>query len=115
MVFEFGVFSEDGNDFIGSAGLNLIVRRRLLQLRRYWVRQSQQRKGVASACVAALSEFGFRELGLHRIEIVVAVGERCGRPKSRRRAGVCCEEQVANPRPARCGKRLLAGAGEEPG
>ena len=67
---------QDGNDFIGGAGLNLIVRRNFYCNLGYWVRQSQQRKGIASAsasaCVAALSEFGLRELGLLRIEIVVA-------------------------------------------
>jgi len=73
-AFEFGVFSEDGKDFIGGAGLNLIVRRNAYCNLGYWVRQSHQRKGVALACVAALSEFGFRELGLQGIEIVVAVG-----------------------------------------
>lgn len=73
-AFEFGVFARDGKDFLGGGGLNLIVRHHGYCNLGYWVRQSRQREGVASACVAALSAFGFRELGLQRIEIVVAVG-----------------------------------------
>ncbi|MBW8363385.1 MAG: GNAT family N-acetyltransferase [Rhizobium sp.] len=73
-AYEYGVFSKDGNEFLGGAGLNLIVRQHGYCNLGYWVRQSQQRRGVASACVAVLSEVGFRELKLHRIEIVVAVG-----------------------------------------
>lgn len=51
-----------------GVGLNLIVWRNAYCNLGHWVRQSQQRKGVASASGVALSEFGFRELGLHRMK-----------------------------------------------
>ncbi|NML15713.1 GNAT family N-acetyltransferase [Azohydromonas caseinilytica] len=73
-TFEFGVFATNGEHFLGSAGLNYIDWPNRCANLGYWVRQSRQRQGIATACVAALSEFGFRNLGLHRIEIVVAVG-----------------------------------------
>lgn len=37
----------------------------------YWVRQSRQQQGIAVAAAILLARFGFAELGLARIEIVV--------------------------------------------
>lgn len=71
---EFGVFSDGGRHFVGGAGLNQINTLHAICNLGYWVRQSQQRNGVAVACVGALSAWGFDALALHRIEIVVAVG-----------------------------------------
>lgn len=73
-AYEFGVFSEDGSEFIGGAGLNQINSKHAFCNLGYWVRQSRQRQGVATACVRSLSTYGFSTLKLHRIEIVVAVG-----------------------------------------
>jgi RimJ/RimL family protein N-acetyltransferase len=73
-AFEFGVFKKDGKHLVGGAGLSFIDWPNRCANLGYWVRQSLQGRGVASTCVTALSEFGFRKLALHRIEIVVAVG-----------------------------------------
>lgn len=71
---EFGVFSSDGRSFLGAAGLNQInIQHRFCNLG-YWVRQSAQRQGVALACVQALVDYAFSTLQLHRVEIVVALG-----------------------------------------
>jgi RimJ/RimL family protein N-acetyltransferase len=40
----------------------------------YWVRSSQIGRGLATAAVKLLAGFGFDELGLNRLEIVVAKG-----------------------------------------
>ena len=40
----------------------------------YWVRTSRTRQGVATAATRLLASFGLKELGLRRIEIVVATG-----------------------------------------
>lgn len=40
----------------------------------YWVRQSREGQGAASSVVRELARFGFEQLRLNRIEIVVAVG-----------------------------------------
>jgi ribosomal-protein-serine acetyltransferase len=73
-AFEFGIFCESSGEFIGGAGINEIRQQHKLCNLGYWVRQSRQRQGVASRCVQALSAYAFHELGLYRVEIVVAVG-----------------------------------------
>ncbi|WP_270697720.1 GNAT family N-acetyltransferase, partial [Aeromonas sp. QDB39] len=40
----------------------------------YWVRQSRQGQGIARQAVALLRDFGFQQLGLFRLEIVMGVG-----------------------------------------
>ncbi|OFA08367.1 GNAT family N-acetyltransferase [Duganella phyllosphaerae] len=73
-AFEFGIFDQQSGDFLGGAGLNDIrMLHRFCNLG-YWVRQSRQGQGVASRCVQALAAHAFGALDLHRVEIVVAVG-----------------------------------------
>jgi RimJ/RimL family protein N-acetyltransferase len=45
----------------------------------YWVRQSEQRKGIALEAVKAIAGFAFASLGLARVEIVAAVENRASR------------------------------------
>jgi RimJ/RimL family protein N-acetyltransferase len=73
-AFEFGIFDEQSGRFLGGAGLNDIRRVHQFCNLGYWVRQSAQGQGVASRCVPALAAHAFEVLGLHRVEIVVAVG-----------------------------------------
>jgi ribosomal-protein-serine acetyltransferase len=40
----------------------------------YWIRSSRTKQGFASEAAGLLAQFGFRQLGLIRIEILVAVG-----------------------------------------
>lgn len=75
-AFEYGMFCQDSGNFLGGAGLNEIRQQHKFCNLGYWVRQSRQRQGVASRCVQALSAHAFHQLGLHRVEIVVAVGNR---------------------------------------
>ena len=72
--FEFGIFAEDGEEFLGGAGLNQIdVQNNLCNLG-YWVRQSRQRQAIVTRSIRALTDYGFKTLGFRRIEIVVAAG-----------------------------------------
>ncbi len=48
------------------------------------MRASRQREGIATRAVRTMAEFGFAELGLMRIEIVVAEGNVSS-------AGVACK------------------------
>ena len=73
-AYEFGIFSEDGADFFGGAGLNQINRQHAICNLGYWVRTSMQRRQIATRCVQVLSQHAFDTLALHRVEIVVAVG-----------------------------------------
>lgn len=73
-AYEFGIFSEDGAEFLGGAGLSQLNKQHAICNLGYWVRTSKQRQQVASRCVQVLSRYAFDTLALHRVEIVVAVG-----------------------------------------
>jgi RimJ/RimL family protein N-acetyltransferase len=73
-AFELALVSKEDGRLIGGAGLNQFnVRNNFCNLG-YWVRQSWQRRGAASASARALANFGFAHLLLSRIEIVVQDG-----------------------------------------
>ena len=72
--YSFGVFETDGGRFLGGVGINFINRVHQMANLGYWVRTSACGRGVATAATRLAARFGFEELGLHRIEIVAAVG-----------------------------------------
>lgn len=92
---EFGVFSTAEGILLGGAGLNKIDHRHRFCNLGYWVRESRQRRGVALGCVQALAAHGFGELGLQRIEIVVAQGNRASEGVARK-AGARFEALAGN-------------------
>ena len=69
--YEFTVFAPSG-EYLGAAGLNQFNRVHNFANLGYWVRESRQRQGIAVDAARLLADFGFRALGLNRIEIVVA-------------------------------------------
>lgn len=71
---DFGVFDEATSEFLGGAGLNQISQLHAYCNLGYWVRQSRQRRDIASRCIRALTEYAIVRLRIMRIEIVVAVG-----------------------------------------
>ena len=73
-AYEFGIFSEDGKELLGGAGLNMISKLHNYSNLGYWIRQSEQGKGIATRASILLADAGFRELGFNRIEIVAAEG-----------------------------------------
>jgi ribosomal-protein-serine acetyltransferase len=72
--YELGIFTSDGTTLLGGVGLNQFNRAHNFCNLGYWVRESRQGQGIATRASRALAEFGFRELKLGRIEIVVAQG-----------------------------------------
>ena len=84
-AYEFAMF-DSTDEYVGGAGLNQFHRLHNLANLGYWVRQSRQRRGLATAAVRILAKFGFETLRLTRIEIVAAsenspsrrVAERAG-------------------------------------
>ena len=72
--FEFGIFDAATGAFAGGCGLNQLNHVHGYCNLGYWVRQSFQRRGAATEAIRALSDFGFAELPLGRIEISVGVG-----------------------------------------
>lgn len=69
---EFGIFTHNGK-FVGGCGLNQISQQNKYCNLGYWVRQSHQRMGVATAATIALRDLAFSSLNLWRVEIVVAI------------------------------------------
>jgi len=72
--YDLGIFASDGTALLGSVGLNQFNRAHNFCNLGYWVRESRQGQGIATCASRALAEFGFRELKLSRIEIVVVQG-----------------------------------------
>jgi ribosomal-protein-serine acetyltransferase len=72
--YDFVIMDKPNNLTLGVCGLNHInVEERFANLG-YWVRTSRTRQGIATAAVPMIVKFGFDNLNLQRIEIVVAVG-----------------------------------------
>ena len=71
---EFGIFRIDGQALVGAAGLNQFNPVNAFCNLGYWVRQSAQGQGAGLAAVHLLARHAFEELGLQRVEIVVADG-----------------------------------------
>jgi RimJ/RimL family protein N-acetyltransferase len=74
--FSFGIFDAETGAFIGGVGLNQINRQYRMANLGYWVRTSRVGRGVASMAARRVARFGFEELGLQRIEIVVGFENR---------------------------------------
>ncbi|QVL50394.1 MAG: GNAT family N-acetyltransferase [Thiocapsa sp.] len=92
---ELGIFAVDGGEVLGGIGLNhFIVEHKLCNLG-YWVRASRQREGIATHAVRTMARFGFADLGLMRIEIVVAEGNVSSAGVARK-AGALYEGLVRN-------------------
>jgi RimJ/RimL family protein N-acetyltransferase len=77
-AFEFAILSAAG-DYLGGCGLNQIddVNRRANL--GYWVRTGAVGRGVATAAVTLIRDWGFESSNLIRLEIVIAVENRASR------------------------------------
>ena len=65
------IFDAAGTELLGAVGLNQFNRAQRSANLGYWVRQSCQRQGIAASACRLAAGFGFAQLGLARIEIVV--------------------------------------------
>ena len=74
--FEWLVQSADTEAFLGLVSLHRIDWGRHVAGLGYWTRRRAWGKGYATEAAAALVEYGFRTLGLHRIEAHVAPENR---------------------------------------
>jgi RimJ/RimL family protein N-acetyltransferase len=75
-AYTFAVVDARTGAFLGSVGLNFINRQYQMANLGYWIKSGATKRGVASAATRLLARFGFGELGLQRLEIVAAVGNR---------------------------------------
>ncbi|TAL73046.1 MAG: N-acetyltransferase [Rhodanobacter sp.] len=69
-AYAFAIRAVDGGALLGSCGLNQLDHKHCLANLGYWVRSAAQGRGTATAAAQLVAAFGFRELGLARIEIV---------------------------------------------
>lgn len=75
-AYSFVVEDAETGRLLGGSGLNHLNETHRLANLGYWTRASAAGRGVATAATRLTAQFGVRERGLHRIEIVVAVGNR---------------------------------------
>ena len=78
-MFEFTMSDPTDGTFIGGCGLNGISRVNGTANLGYWVRTGCTRRGVATAATLLLAEFGMKRVGLTRIEVLAATGNRASR------------------------------------
>ena len=90
--YSFAIVDAASKQFLGVVGLNHFNRLHKFANLGYWVRKSQTGRGVASLAARLAARFGVEELGLHRVEIVVAVGnlpsQRVAEKTRARREGI---------------------------
>jgi RimJ/RimL family protein N-acetyltransferase len=72
--YPFLIRERAGDAFLGTCGLNAIDRLNRWANLGYWVRSTATCRGIATRAATLLADFGFRELGLDRIEILAATG-----------------------------------------
>jgi ribosomal-protein-serine acetyltransferase len=94
--FEFAMVDRASGAFVGGCGLNQINPLHGFCNLGYWVRQSWQRKGAASAAIRALTDYAWTELDVQRLEIVVAVGNDASLNAARKAGAV--DEGIARKR-----------------
>ncbi len=72
-AYNFAILDSGTQTFLGGCGLSSIDPYHKYANLGYWVRTSRTKRGIATTATLLLAEFGFRELKLNRIEIVIDV------------------------------------------
>jgi ribosomal-protein-serine acetyltransferase len=70
---EFAVLDSQTGQYLGGCGLNHIDPVYKTANLGYWVRSGSTRHGIATTATMLLARFGFAQLKLNRIEIIIAV------------------------------------------
>ncbi len=73
-AYEFAIIDAGDGSYLGGCGLNGVDKENRRANLGYWVRTSRMGQGVAPSATLLLSGWGFKELKLKRIEILVATG-----------------------------------------
>lgn len=92
---QFAIFDAATSQALGGISLNHIARPNRLANMGYWVRTSATRHGIASEAVQLVAAYGFRELGLTRIEIA-AIPQNVASCRVAERAGAKFEAVARN-------------------
>ena len=75
-AYNFAICDAQNGTYLGGCGLSITSPASGIANLGYWVRTGQTRQGVATAATRLLARFGFEELSLNRVEIVVAIENR---------------------------------------
>ena len=75
-AYEFAIMDSKTNGFLGACGLNQINKGDKIANLGYWVRTSKNMQGIATSAVKLLVQLGFHEIGLNRVEIIAATGNK---------------------------------------
>ena len=73
----FGIFEKGA--YIGNIGLHGLKSRNRSGMVGYWLAEGRQGRGIMSGCVRVLTDFGFCTLGLNRVYIHCAAGNKKSR------------------------------------
>jgi len=71
--FQFVIMDDEIQQCVGTCGINHINQTWLIANLGYWIRTDRTGEGMATDAAKLLALFGFRHLGLRRIEIVTGV------------------------------------------
>lgn len=93
--YNFAVISAATGEYLGGVGLNHIDAEYSIANLGYWVRKSMRGRGIALAAARLAAEFGFNQLELSRIEIIVAVNNTAS-CRTAEKAGAVCEGRLRN-------------------
>lgn len=74
--FDFVVAEQGTGRFLGAIGINHVNQVHSFGNLGYWIRSNATGRGIAVAAVRLCAQFGFEELKLQRLEIVVDVENR---------------------------------------
>ena len=87
--YDFAITRVDSAAFLGRIGLDQISASGTANVG-YWVRTGQTGQGIATAAVRLVALFGFEDLGLQRLELLVAVENLASR-RVAEKSGARCE------------------------
>ena len=72
-ICDFAITDARDGTILGDCGLNDIRKSDKTANLGYWVRTGRTKQGIGTAAALLLADFGFKELKLNRIEILIAV------------------------------------------
>lgn len=88
--YDVGIFRNTDSFLVGSIAINQLDKLNRIGNIGYWIREPLQRQGYALEAVELIKKFGFQELHLVRLEIVV-IAENSASRRVAEKAGACFE------------------------
>ena len=87
------IVAAEGGRVLGGIGLTQINRNHMFGNCYYWVRTSAAGQGIASTAVRQLARFAFDQVGLKRLEILMAIGNEASK-RAAEKAGATFEGRL---------------------